>query len=290
MTLHPASHEPRVPRRQIIAPLLRRDSIGEAYHILTFDVPEGIPAKPGNFAMIRGAEWGDAPLLPRPMSLMTGGTSPSVLIKMVGEGTIRMARAAPGEPFSILAPLGNTWRPLPPGRKPLLVAGGVGIAPLLFLARELSAKGIRPLAIYGGRTERDLPLFEELRELTDLHIATENGGRGTKGRVTDLLGDLLSSEVDIYTCGPNRMMAKVSEMAHLRDVPCQVSLETAMACGYGVCLGCPVRTTSDDYLYACTHGPCVDSRQIDWNYPERAPQKVCGCAAPTEGSIPGRHS
>jgi NAD(P)H-flavin reductase len=104
------------PRRQIVAPLLRRESIREAYHVLTFDVPEGMPAEAGQFAMVRGTEWGDAPLLPRPMSYLSAGTRPSILIKVVGEGTLRMARAEPGEPFAILGPLGLPWRAANPNR------------------------------------------------------------------------------------------------------------------------------------------------------------------------------
>jgi dihydroorotate dehydrogenase electron transfer subunit len=273
MTSHSADSEARLHRRQILTRLLRRDSIGEAYHVLTFDVPEGLAAGAGHFVMVRGAEWGEAPLLPRPMSLLTAGTTPSILIKVIGEGTRRMARAEPGEPFSLLAPLGNTWRPVTPGRRPLLVAGGVGIAPLLFLAREFAAQNLRPIAIYGGRTERDLPLYDELAQVAELHLVTENGGLGTRGRVTDLMPDLLDRDVEVYTCGPDRMMAKVAEIAASRNVRCQVSLETPMACGYGVCLGCPVPKPGGEYLYACTHGPCVDATEIDWSRSAHAPRK-----------------
>jgi dihydroorotate dehydrogenase electron transfer subunit len=84
---------PLARRRQVTLPLLRRESIGGLYHVLTFDDPEGSVAEAGQFVMVRGAEWGDAPLLPRPMSYLTAGTTPSVLIKVIGEGTLRMGRA-----------------------------------------------------------------------------------------------------------------------------------------------------------------------------------------------------
>jgi NAD(P)H-flavin reductase len=126
-------------RRQLTLPLLRRESIGNAYHVLTFDDRDGSGAIPGQFVMVRGAEWGDAPLLPRPMSYLSGGTEPSFLVKVVGEGTQRMARAEPGEPFTLLGPLGQPWRAPTLGRKPVLVAGGVGVAPLVFLARARHA-------------------------------------------------------------------------------------------------------------------------------------------------------
>lgn len=264
---------PLAPRRQIVAPLLRRESMGDAYHVLSFRTAEPVAARAGQFLMVRGAEWGDAPLLPRPMSYLAAGDEPSILIKVVGEGTLRMARAEPGERFTLLGPLGVPWRAPSPSRRPLLVAGGVGVAPLLFLARELRRAGVRPVAVYGGRSARDLPLDDDLAELTDLTITTEDGSRGTRGRVTDVLPDLLGSDVEVYTCGPDRMMARVAELCSARDVPCEASLETPMACGYGVCLGCPVPTTDGSYLYACTHGPCVDARRIDWNRAEHAPRR-----------------
>ena len=266
----------RVPakRRLATVTLLRRESIGGLYHVLTFEDPHGGAALPGQFTMVRGAEWGDAPLLPRPMSYLTAGNTPSILIKVIGEGTLRMGRAEPGEPFTLLGPLGEPWRAPSVGRRVVLVAGGVGVAPLLFLARALSAAGgQKPIAIYGGRTARDLPLDDELSELAELHTTTEDGTRGTRGRVTDVLGELLGPDREVFTCGPDRMMAKVAELCAARDVPCEASLETPMACGYGVCLGCPVPTRDGAYIYACTQGPCVDARRVDWSRADHAPKK-----------------
>jgi dihydroorotate dehydrogenase electron transfer subunit len=175
-----------------------------------------------------------------------------------------MARAEPGEPFTLLGPLGKPWRRHDPARRQLLVAGGVGIAPLLFLARTLVHAGRRPLAIYGGRTAKDLPLDDELSEVADLTVTTEDGSRGVHGRVTAALAGLLEKDVEVFTCGPERMMAAVARECAARDVPCEVSLETPMACGYGVCLGCPVPAAGGGYWYACTEGPCIDARKIDW--------------------------
>jgi dihydroorotate dehydrogenase electron transfer subunit len=258
----------------VTVPLLRRESIGDSYHVLTFDDPDGVFASPGQFAMVRGAEWGDAPLLPRPMSYLTGGSTPSILIKVFGEGTVRMARAEPGEPFSLLGPLGNSWRAPTPGRRQVLVAGGVGIAPLLFFARALANSGQRAITIYGGRSSRDLPLDDDLADVSDVHITTEDGSRGTRGRVTEALEALLAGDMEVYTCGPDRMMARVAELCAARDVPCEASLETPMACGYGVCLGCPVPTTDGQYLYACVQGPCIDARRVDWSRADHAPRKA----------------
>jgi dihydroorotate dehydrogenase electron transfer subunit len=251
-------------RSLITVPLLRRESIGESYHVLWFDMPQGTPARPGQFTMIRGGEWGEAPLLPRPMSYLSGGTTPSMLVKVHGEGTIRMGRAEPGEPFSLLGPLGNGWRAHDPTKRQVLVAGGVGIAPLLFLARELVVQGQRPVLLYGGRTARDLPLADDALELCDLEIATEDGSRGFQGRVTELLTRWLSPNVEVFTCGPDRMMAAVAQKCAAVSVPCEVSLEAPMACGFGICLGCAIPTTDGGYLYACAEGPCLNAHRIDW--------------------------
>lgn len=251
--------------------LHRRDSIGSAYHVLTFESERAIDVAAGQFAMVRSETWGAAPLLPRPMSLLTGGHRPSILIKVVGEGTRRMAVASSGEPFLLLAPLGRPWSKAPEGARPLLVAGGVGVAPLLYLARELAeTNGPKALALYGGRTAADLPLDRDLAAVSDVRVATEDGSRGTKGRVTVLLEAALdeaaahNESIRVYTCGPHGMMAAVAAICAERGVACEVSLETPMGCGYGVCLGCPVPRASGGYLYACTEGPCVDAAVIAW--------------------------
>jgi dihydroorotate dehydrogenase electron transfer subunit len=205
------------------------------------------------------------------MSLLSAGERPSILVKVVGEGTRRMALAAGGEPFHLLAPLGKPWSPCPPDRRAVLVAGGVGVAPLLFLARELAGAGAaRPLALYGARTHADLPLHEEVAAAAELRVATEDGSRGARGRAAVLLEAALDElaaggrAAKIYTCGPDRMMAAVAAIAAARGVPCEVSLEAPMACGYGVCLGCAIPKSGGGYLYACTEGPCIDAAAIDW--------------------------
>jgi dihydroorotate dehydrogenase electron transfer subunit len=135
---------------------------------------------------------------------------------------------------------------------------------LLFLARALLEQGKSPLFLYGGRSERDLPLSDELVDMCEFRLATEDGSRGTEGRVTQLLDPVLGPGIEVFTCGPEPMMAKVAALCEQADVPCDASLETPMACGYGVCLGCPVPLREGGYLYACVDGPCVDARAVDW--------------------------
>ncbi|MBI5538133.1 MAG: dihydroorotate dehydrogenase electron transfer subunit [Deltaproteobacteria bacterium] len=253
--------------RQVVVPLLRRDSIGASHHVLTFDCEQPLEAAPGQFAMVRGAQWGESPFLPRPMSILTAGRRPSILVKVVGEGTRRLASSEPGELFTVHAPLGVGWAPCPEDRVPVLVAGGVGVCPLVFLARGLTEQGRRAIALYGGRSAGDLPLDDELAEVTDLRIATEDGSLGQLGRVTVLLESAIEEtkgRLKVYACGPRAMMARVVEMCRAADAPCEVSLETIMGCGYGVCLGCAVPKVGGGYLYACSEGPCVDGHAIAW--------------------------
>jgi dihydroorotate dehydrogenase electron transfer subunit len=248
--------------------LIRRDDLGHGYFVLTFEVGHPIEAPAGTFAMVRSETWGLAPLLPRPMSMLTGGDTPSILIKVIGVGTSRMAQAAIGERFTLHAPLGRPWRLPGPDERPLLVAGGVGVAPLIYLARTLLSLGRDVVSLYGGRTERDLPLSEALEAAGRLGVTTEDGSRGTTGRVTRLLEEELEKRGDnttrIYCCGPHPMMAAVAKLAERFGVACDASLEAPMGCGYGVCLGCPVKKREGGFLYTCVDGPCVDAATVDW--------------------------
>jgi dihydroorotate dehydrogenase electron transfer subunit len=277
------SSNPKVasPPRQRTTTLVARREVAPGYHVLEFELsPSDAPIRaiPGHFAMVRGASWGTSPLLPRPMSLLTDGARPSILIKVVGEATARMARAVVGEPYELLAPLGvpfDVEGTIAEKKRPILVAGGVGVVPLIFLARAFEAKGVRPLSLYGGRTKNDLPLDDALAAAGDLEISTDDGSRGTKGRVTVLLErmlDDLRDQVVVFTCGPTPMMRAVSELCERAGVACIASLEAPMGCGYGVCLGCNVPKRADlggGYLYVCNAGPCVDGTHVDWeNFPK----------------------
>lgn len=259
------SHQHRPQQQLVMTHLLRRESIGNSYHVLTFETSEENAPLAGQFTMIRSPEWGQAPLLSRPMSYLSGGLTPSLLVKVCGDGTARLGRAEAGEPFLLLGPLGAGWRAPDPKRQQVFVAGGVGIAPLLFLARQCQMGSHRkPILLYGGRSERDLPLSDDAAEICQLELSTEDGSLGHHGRVTELLERYLTPDSEVFTCGPNAMMAAVAKMCAVRQLPCEVSLEAPMACGYGVCLGCAVPAASGGYLYACVKGPCIEGEKVDW--------------------------
>ena len=149
-------------------------------------------------------------------------------------------------------------------RRPLLVAGGVGVAPLLFLAEQMAATGLRPVFLYGARTEDDLPLTGKIAECAELIITTENGAVGEQGLITAPLQRLLAEDSNalVYSCGPDGMLQAVANVAATGGVPCQVALEAPMACGMGTCKGCAVMSTDGSYKYVCYDGPVFDAGAI----------------------------
>lgn len=252
------------------ARVFEKSEVAPGYLVLDLEVDAAIEARPGQFVMMRG-EWGTSPLLPRPMSLLRGGKRPQVLMRVVGEGTRRLAAARLGEPVGLLGPLGTWFDDPAKGTRPVLVAGGVGVAPLWFLAERWAQEGLdRPDFLYGGRTARDLPGADRIAEITSLRITTEDGSRGLRGRVTAALGPMLeeaareSRPLVVYTCGPGAMMAAVAAMSRQASASCFASVEAPMACGIGVCLGCAVPRTGGGFLYACADGPVLDAAAVAW--------------------------
>ncbi|MBP1714706.1 MAG: pyrK [Deltaproteobacteria bacterium] len=241
------------------------------YYVLKIQAPEiALSARPGQFIMVRLDDLHD-PLLRRPFSfsrilpskkkpgggLAEGGFE--VCYQVVGRGTARMTRLRKGERVDILGPLGRGfWREEGVERQ-LLIGGGIGIAPLLPWAEELagkkgSAKGgakeIRVEILLGGKNSDRVLGVREIKKLgLEPQIATEDGSLGLPGMVTDLLErELLSKShksTAIYACGPMPMLARVAQVAEQFDVPCQVLLESRMACGVGACLGCAVKIRAE---------------------------------------------
>jgi len=168
----------------------------------------------------------------------------------------------PGDDLFVLGPLGNTWTLPSADRTAVLVAGGVGVAPLVFLARELKRSGIPTRFLFGARTADDLPLREDIEDICTLHVTTEDGSVGHRGLVTDLLDGLLDDSTTVYSCGPHRMLEAVGAIAARRGVPCQVALESPMACGMGTCKGCAVIDPDGNFKYVCTDGPVFEAQRI----------------------------
>jgi len=200
------------------------------------------------------------------MSILEAGDTLRFLIRRCGEGTRILTSLCPGEPVLVLGPFGRAF-PLPDGeaKKLLMVAGGVGVAPMEFAARECSALGIRPTFLYGARTAEELVLLEELREVAEVELATDDGSLGHHGLVTELLEVALkgAESVDgVWTCGPEPMMAAVARIAGAFEVSCLVSVEARMACGRGLCLGCALPDREGEPRYVCKDGPVFDATEM----------------------------
>jgi dihydroorotate dehydrogenase electron transfer subunit len=231
--------------------------------LLRFTADEPIAGIPGEFVMVRG-DWGCHPVLPRAFSLVESGATGAVLVKAIGEGTERLASMKVGEELVVFGPLGHGYEWQDCDAPAVLVAGGVGVAPLLFLAEQMAARGQRPLFLYGARTEDDLPLADDIKRVAELRVTTENGSVGERGLVTQPLEKALAQVPSsvVYTCGPEGMLEAVARVAGSAGVPCQVALEAPMACGMGTCKGCAVMTTDGSYRYVCYDGPVFPAEQI----------------------------
>jgi dihydroorotate dehydrogenase electron transfer subunit len=241
-----------------LATLVKSEPLFGTQYLLTLEFAETVEFSPGQFVMIRGVNWGTDPFLPRPMSLLRSeGSFISILVREVGKGTSRLVHSRVGDSFSVTGPLGKPWGACSEGLTPVLVAGGVGVCPLVSLYEAFASQDRDVEALYGGRCLEDLVLRDWFRKV---RLVSE------PAVVTDYLPETLSSvgKAKVYACGPIPMLRKVVRICREAGVPCEVSLEARMACGVGICLGCAVPSMGGGYLYACTDGPCVDGGVVDW--------------------------
>ncbi len=226
---------------------------------------------PGQFVMVKAGCGGD-PLLRRPISIHRRTKNGiQLLYEIVGQGTSLLAELKPGAAVSLIGPLGNGF-PLDAakGRTPVLVGGGMGVAPLVFLAEQLrTAAGVnQPIVFLGARSKADLLCAADFRKAgCKVSIATDDGSCGRRGFVSCLLEKILkdpaAKKAVIYSCGPQPMLNSVYALADTAGCPAYVSLETHMACGIGACLGCVV-ATSQGNKRVCKDGPVFDAQDILW--------------------------
>ncbi len=259
-----------MPEFQEKAPLLDREVIADDIFRLTLHAPKiAAAARPGQFVMLRvGA--GMDPLLRRPFSIhqIDASGNMKILFKVIGRGTAALAGVSPGSSIDCIGPLGNGFSLEKKGRL-CLVGGGMGIAPLYFLASRLLQNGKRvdrDFVLLGARNHQELHIVaDEFYELGyRVQTATDDGSLGHHGFVTELLDPILPAMERVCTCGPLAMMKICADKAGAADVACQVSLETHMACGLGACLGCAVRNADGGYLHVCRQGPVFDAGEVKW--------------------------
>lgn len=247
-------------------------------------------ARPGQFVMVE-VHKGTDPLLKRPFSfhrIIPEEGLVEILYRVVGRGTWRLSQCSPGMRLNILGPLGNGFSPVSKDRHPVvLIAGGIGIAPLHELLIQLTAKPFGPGAdaitlFYGTRTASELiPTGPYERMGIALHCSTDDGTFGYHGTVTQLFESLIQHEhrqpLSLYSCGPLVMLHHVARWSLAHNMPAQLSLESLMACGIGACLGCalpaahPGDPKSDHYLHVCKDGPIFQPGSIAWTKLQRQP-------------------
>jgi dihydroorotate dehydrogenase electron transfer subunit len=251
--------------------------LGESYRHMGIKAGTAFDtAVPGQFVMVK-VDDGFAPLLRRPFSIHrlidagNGIEGIELLYKTVGPTTLKMGGLSSGDTISVLGPLGRGFA-VPSGSMPVALAGGgIGIAPLVFLASHLVKNGIGPERVkvfLGGRSAKDLLCVDEFKKMgLQVCTTTDDGSAGEKGLVTrPLERSVKAREVEmVYACGPMGMLKGVFAIAEKYQVACQVSIETIMACGMGACMGCAVKSghsLDEKCRHACLDGPVFDAGQI----------------------------
>lgn len=259
--------------KQFAAKIIKNKNISGPYYRLTVDAGAiSRSAVPGQFVMIKSRS-GTEPLLRRPLSIHGAGQYLEFLYEVVGEGTGLLSQKKPGDSLDIVGPLGNGFdlRPAVKADRVIITAGGIGAAPLLFLASRLGRTGTagKIEVLIGGRASSHILCAGDFKKSgCGVGIATDDGSKGYKGRITGLLNEILSASAGkgsavIYACGPKPMLKAVCELSGSYCVPAQVSLESHMACGIGACLGCVVETISG-CKRVCKDGPVFHSGEIIW--------------------------
>ena len=254
----------------------------QTYYQLSLKVGEiSRLAKPGQFVHLRVNDE-TVPLLRRPFSIHSvGEENLQILYKVIGKGTEILAQRKKGELLDIIGPSGNGYKLPEEKEKVVLVAGGIGVASLYFLAEQI----IPPLTssplegedggegglvvLIGGKSREDILCRDKFKKLNvDVMVSTEDGTSGRKGLVTDLLKDFLSTfnfqlSTVLYACGSWEMLKETAKIAGKYAVACYLSLERIIACGVGACQGCVI-STKDGYQRVCKDGPVFDSERIIW--------------------------
>jgi dihydroorotate dehydrogenase electron transfer subunit len=221
--------------------------------------------KPGQFVNIKTMP-GPYPLLRRPFSIAyIEGDISTIIFDVVGEGTEILSHKRAGDIIDVLGPLGKSFTLSGVGNTALLIGGGLGMAPLPILMKTLRENGIARIHTFLGARTADLIVDYKL---SGVHVATDDGSKGCKGTVLDLLNTYLDTEnkddIFIYACGPNQMLGALKTMMKQRLLKGEISLECIMACGIGICQGCPVETENDSQKYklVCKDGPVFDIHSV----------------------------
>ncbi len=244
------------------AKVLSNDLMGSDVYKISLDAPEiSRQAKPGQFVEVKTGRLID-PLLRRPISIAdVDGDKLILMYRVVGPGTAWLAGCRPGDTVDVVGPLGNGFKL--EAKKPLLVGGGIGIAPLVMLARLFCPTRVDVLL--AGRCKDEMFWTKEFTASCEhTYITTDDGTLGAKGTALALLPELLASgRYDcVYTCGPGPMLRAVAKETLAQGVPCQISMEKYMSCGLGACLSCACSGTNGKRLKVCQNGPVFMADEV----------------------------
>ncbi len=223
-------------------------------------------ASPGQFVMLgTGLNEVAPPFLPRPFSIGAREDAGTLgfLVRVFGAGTRRLSAVKPGDELLVLGPLGRPFT-LPEGRSTVCLAGGVGLAPFLFVGAEARKAGRDVRIVYGERSGDRVFDPKLIRRITgiDPDIRTEDGSLGRAGLVIDDLD--LGDRPQLLACGPDRMLRACADLALRHGLPLQVSVEEHMGCGVGTCQGCVVLSAAGEWIKSCTEGPVFDAGELAW--------------------------
>jgi dihydroorotate dehydrogenase electron transfer subunit len=235
-----------------------------SFQLLWLSCPEiASEARPGQFIMVR---CGEECILSRPFSIHQINNNDLALffaVWKVGKGTNWLSRCSKGIEVDLLGPLGNGYSIKPSSKNILLLAGGVGIAPLFFLAQEAVRRECSVILIQGtSKASRLYP--NTLPAGLELVTLTDDGSSGKKGLVTDIIPEYIDWADQIFACGPPPMYRTMTKMQELEGKPTQISLEVRMGCGFGVCYGCTIKT-KQGLKQVCKDGPVFNINEILWD-------------------------
>ncbi len=255
--------------------VLTNDRVAEGVGLIVLSSPRiAATVRPGQFVHLRITENADF-ILRRPFSVHRAlGERIEILYQVLGRGTRELSAKARGDVMDAIGPLGHGWDVPEDAAHVLLVAGGLGAAPLGMLAEELAARGVAVSVALGAPTTERLvarDLFERVARRVE--VATDDGSAGEHGFVTGVSARLLAEDRPalVCACGPEVMARAVAAQAADAGVACQVSLERLMGCGIGACLSCVV-TTARGRLRACVDGPVFDAGEVVWDGSETPPR------------------
>ncbi len=254
---------------QNIYKVLLNEQLCPKYWRLVFEAPNlALEVKPGQFVHIRTDEDGLQPFFRRPFSVYRARRDVEIFYDVVGPGTKLLSLKKKGDTLDVLGPLGVPFTMPPDGTKQIvMIAGGIGIAPMLILSDALKNKKYDIHLLFGGRDREHVYPMQEFKDNgVKVHLATDDGSVGAKGRVSVLFDKMAKDPAGtyIYTCGPNPMMKSVQAFAAQHNLGAQAACEEIMACGLGACLGCSIETTHG-FKTVCYDGPAFNLAEVKFH-------------------------